>query len=140
MLVFRIAEEGVPHVGALADWEQDHHTEKWPYPVYPSAFASYLQSINLDMTAKADRACDVKIGPAPHQTAFRVFRAAFCRYVESLYPDLWSRASLAKAASRIPLPPAVYENGEMHFQRPLATDQGFHTHTHTLYDTAKVLN
>ena len=58
------------------------HTEKWPYPVYPSAFASYLQSINLDMTAKADRACDVKIRPVPHQTAFRVFRAALCRYVK----------------------------------------------------------
>ena len=32
-LVFRIAEEGVLQVGSLADWQQDHHLEKWPYPV-----------------------------------------------------------------------------------------------------------
>ena len=37
-----------------------------------------------------------------------------------LYPDLWSRASLAEAAldSRILLPPAVYENGEVHSRNP----------------------
>ena len=30
--------------------------------------------------------------------------------VLTLYPDLWSRASLAEAASRIPLPPARYSS------------------------------
>ena len=29
----------MPHVGALANLQQDHHTEKWPNLVYPSAVA-----------------------------------------------------------------------------------------------------
>ena len=49
--LFHIMERGVPHVGALADRQQDHHTE-WRRVIYPTAFASNFQSTNLGMTAK----------------------------------------------------------------------------------------
>ena len=42
--VFHIVELGVPHVGALADWQQDHHTEKWRKVIYPTACALTFQN------------------------------------------------------------------------------------------------
>ena len=47
--VFHIVELGVPHVGALADWQQDHHTEKWRKVIYPTACAVTFQNSSTMM-------------------------------------------------------------------------------------------
>ena len=52
-LVFRIAVEGVLHDGALADRQQDHHTEKCRKVLYPTAFALIFQSIAINLSMMA---------------------------------------------------------------------------------------
>ena len=75
------------------------HTEKWPNLVYLSAFASNIRSINLGVIAsltgytshnnEASTAANSVEGVSGGLAQVR--RAS----VLTLYPDLWSRASLA---------------------------------------------
>ena len=39
-----VVELGVLQIGALADWQQDHHTEKWRQVIYPTACALTFQN------------------------------------------------------------------------------------------------
>ena len=82
--VFRIAEEGVLQVGALADRQQDQHTEKWR-KIKANGFCPYFEKILKSKKVqlsilKADKKIALHI---PRRARFLAWPGCHCsrRYV-----------------------------------------------------------
>ena len=109
-------------VGALAGWQQDHHTARRSGHIQ---FIHRLSSkLSVSSTLVVHRNLSVPSRPCdPRLARFVAWPGchSVCRYAGMISRALWATS----APLRLP------KKWCDAYQRPLAVNQGFHTHTHT---------